>query len=204
MEKNLNFYKKIFLAITDFKFYPYILKTESLNKSFKYFIKLMLLAALFITVYVSKMIFSVMDNFDFDNPYEEQNIMIFGEEILFSFPEEVSVEELRLTADSYKDGKLNKFTIFVFTYSIVFAVFGMTKLVGVLFVAFFVSAICALFRIGIDVKNHIKIAIYTRTLPIILEVLSILIVGRNKRLYNDCVNITYNSICILCSKSSKI
>lgn len=62
-QKKLGFFKKMFLAITDFRVYPYILKTENFWKSFGYFLKLILLVSLLITSYIAGSIFGEMDAF---------------------------------------------------------------------------------------------------------------------------------------------
>lgn len=62
-QKRLSFFKKMALAITDFRIYPYVLKTESVWKSFCYFIKLILIVALLMSTYFCGAIFSNIESF---------------------------------------------------------------------------------------------------------------------------------------------
>ena len=62
-QKRLSFFKKMALAITDFRIYPYVLKTESVWKSFGYFIKLLLIVVLLMSTYFCGTIFSNVESF---------------------------------------------------------------------------------------------------------------------------------------------
>ena len=62
-QKRLSFFKKMALAITDFRIYPYVLKTESVWKSFGYFIKLLLIVVLLMSTYFCGTIFSNVEGF---------------------------------------------------------------------------------------------------------------------------------------------
>ncbi len=65
-QKKLSFFKKMALAITDFRIYPYVLKTEGVWKSFGYFIKLLLIVVLLMSTYFCGAIFSNVESF-FEN-----------------------------------------------------------------------------------------------------------------------------------------
>ena len=62
-QKKFSFFKKMALAITDFRIYPYVLKTESVWKSFGYFIKLLLIVVLLMSTYFCGAIFSNVESF---------------------------------------------------------------------------------------------------------------------------------------------
>ena len=61
--KKLGFLQKIILSITDFRFYPYILKTEKLSRSFLHFILFIMIIAAVITCKFSFLLFDRIDNF---------------------------------------------------------------------------------------------------------------------------------------------
>ena len=68
-QKKLSFFQKIFLAISDFRVYPYILKTEKLAKSFAHFIGFILLIVAAITIRYSSDVMRIID--DFINEYDK-------------------------------------------------------------------------------------------------------------------------------------
>lgn len=67
-DKKIGFFQKTFLAMTDFRVYPYILKTEKLAKSFSYFICFILLLVAIISIRYSSDITSIVG--DFIDEYE--------------------------------------------------------------------------------------------------------------------------------------
>ena len=97
-QKRLGFFKKIFLAITDFRVYPYILKTESFWKSFSYFLKLILLVSLIITAYLAGNIFGDMNTF-----IENYNTTV----------PEFTLQSGELFIDEIKNVKINDDTILI-------------------------------------------------------------------------------------------
>ena len=54
-----NFFKKIYLAITDFRIYPYSQKDRTISAIW-YFIRLVLLCALIISIFLTKYIFDTL------------------------------------------------------------------------------------------------------------------------------------------------
>lgn len=69
LQKKVGFFKKMFLAISDFRLYPFVLKTENTWKSFGYFLKLILLITLMVACYYTASVFSGIEGFI--NNYDE-------------------------------------------------------------------------------------------------------------------------------------
>ncbi len=56
-KKKIGFFKKIILAITDFRFYPYVLKNESASQSFWHFVAFLMLLTLIISIKVTGLVY---------------------------------------------------------------------------------------------------------------------------------------------------
>lgn len=56
-KKKIGFFKKIILAVTDFRFYPHVLKNESTSQSFWHFVAFLLLLTLIISIKVTGLVY---------------------------------------------------------------------------------------------------------------------------------------------------
>ena len=62
-KKKIGFFKKIILAITDFRFYPHVLKNESTSQSFWHFVAFLMLLTLIISIKVTGLVYDKLDVF---------------------------------------------------------------------------------------------------------------------------------------------
>ncbi len=62
-KKKIGFFKKILLAITDFRFYPHVLKNESTSQSFWHFVAFLMLLTLIISIKVTGLVYDKLDVF---------------------------------------------------------------------------------------------------------------------------------------------
>lgn len=241
--KKLGFLQKIILSITDFRFYPYILKTEKLSRSFLHFILFIMIIAAVITCKFSFLLFDRIDNFmsKYDEIVPEfslkdgslsistNDVIILENEVVAVIDTSKTSEEF-LNSNEYKntikyDSRLyinsdlityededglrtsitfsefsndfnkasfyeylsevynspsSKILIFGVLYFGILCGYLFIKLIEVLLLSIFASLVSVLYRIKIDFKNYIKIALYIVTLPYIVELISILVVGSIK------------------------
>lgn len=56
-KKKIGFFKKIILAVTDFRFYPHVLKNESTSQSFWHFVAFLMLLTLIISIKVTGLVY---------------------------------------------------------------------------------------------------------------------------------------------------
>lgn len=235
-EKNIGFFKKVFLAITDFRIYPHILRTENLAKSLKYFIKFMLLITLIIAANIFNNINQEVAKFIEDyNQIVPEFTLVNG---VLNVPEKMTIDVNRSTAviidTSYNRGEyksipndvnkrikiyitsdaitcvspeqeiymyfsdiegthdkasvyayitdlyskpLYNVSLLISIYMLVIVAYVMYKFLDVLIVALVVSIACVMYGIRLNYKNYYQIALYTMTLPCIVEVISIVVVG---------------------------
>ncbi len=62
-KKKMGFFKKMVLAITDFRFYPHVLKNESTSQSFWHFVTFLMLLTLIISIKVTGLVYDKFDVF---------------------------------------------------------------------------------------------------------------------------------------------
>lgn len=62
-KKKMGFFRKIILAITDFRFYPHVLKNESTSQSFWHFVAFLMLLTLIISIKVTGLVYDKLDVF---------------------------------------------------------------------------------------------------------------------------------------------
>ncbi|MBQ9280264.1 MAG: DUF1189 family protein [Clostridia bacterium] len=245
MEKNkkLNFFQKIILSIADFRFYPFVLKTEKLPRSFGHFVCFMMILVALMTWKYSVALFHNIDTFitkydevvpeftlkdgildiskkdtvmlengtiaviDTSNPFSDflesdgyKNITRYNTR-LFINSDAITYEMYDGTRTSFllSNVELNfdkasfyeyisgvyhasstKITIVLALYISIFIGYFTIKLIEVFLFAIFASLVSVLYRIRVEFKNYMKVALYIVTLPYIVEVISILVVGSIK------------------------
>ena len=245
MQKKLkmNFFNKGFLSISDFRFYPYIIKNEKLTASFGYFLTLILLISLFVTFSFSNSLFVAINNFmkDYNEivpdfslsdgvlTIEKQENIVTEDNVFYAIATNYSLSEYKNTTD-YRDSSKYDSRIFINSDSItfdsfnskeivfpwkelsvnftkaslyeyltdllgqvsfkllvicfifigIFIAFIFAKLIEILFYAVFASLISIFYKVRVEFKNYMKIAIYIVTLPYLIELISILLVGSVK------------------------
>ena len=241
--KKLSFFQKVILSITDFRFYPYILKTEKLSRSFGHFILFIMIITAIITCKFSFLLFDRIDSFlsEYDEIVPEfsltdgtlsistKDTIILENEVVTVIDTDKTAEEF-LNSNEYKntikyDSRLyinsdlityededgirtsialsdvgndydktsfyeylteiynspsSKILIFGVLYFGILCGYLIIKIIEVLLLSVFASLVSVLYRIKIDFKNYIKIALYIITLPYIIELISILVVGSIK------------------------
>lgn len=236
----LDFFQKIILSMTDFRFYPYVLKSEKLSQSLAHFTLFIIVLCLLITTKYSMNLFQQVDYFleDYHSIVPEFSIkdgilqveetgnielengiyaivdtsLNYSEYIQSEDYRRIAKYEERLLINSDKvtyesaDGEIASFSFsnvlasydkesffnfFVNFYHdnttkiVIFFVIFVTLLIGylmvkfveIVFLALIASIIASIYRIKIDFKNYLKIAIYCVTFPYIIELISIITVG---------------------------
>ncbi len=245
MEKKekIGFFKKIFLVITDFRIYPFLVKNEKLLKSFAYLISLVLTVSFILSLNVFSKIKegvnelmqnynSIMPEFELSNGNLNVSETIYekiNENFYLIVDTNHSYDEIKSTKEYEKtliyddlaiitakgiviemngeaqyvaefknlDYELNKDTLFIelqnyssnifYKLSIYFSVYAsiciayfIITLIRIIFIAFIISFISLILGIYLKFSNYIKIAIYTHTLPLIIEIISLCLVGTIK------------------------
>lgn len=247
MEKKekLGFFKKMFLVITDFRTYPFLVKFEKFSKSFAYLITLVLLVSLILslnlffklddtvneiienyndvvpefelsgdTLNVSKKVVAEINSdsyliIDTDYTYEEfktteeyRKLLVY-DTVTFINSDKIIIEvdgepmpssEINFGMLNYN---LDKQSLFddLNTYSkdisykiylgfgiyiSIFIAYFITVLFRVLFLACIMSIISIFFGVRLNFANYLKVAIYAYTLPLLIEVIAICMVGTIK------------------------
>ena len=242
MEKNkkLGFFQKIVLSMTDFRVYPYILKTEKLSRSFGHFLCFMMILVALMTGKYAAGLFQRIDKFmeEYDSVVPEftlnngvlditqkDTVIIQGDTVAVidtqnSFSTFLESEEYKnitrydrrlfinsdmITYETYDGARtsfllsqvtmnfdkasfyeyilevyqsdLTKLTMVLTIFMAVFVGYFSIKLLEVLLFAIFASLVAVIYRIRVDFKNYLKIALYIVTLPYLIETVSILVVG---------------------------
>lgn len=111
-QKKLSFFKKMALAITDFRLYPYILKTEKVSKSFGYFLKLILIVTFIMAISTFGTLLSNIENFM--NSYDmvvpdfsfQNGVLSVEEEKNFKIDDDIlTIIDTSMTYDEYKSSE---------------------------------------------------------------------------------------------------
>lgn len=241
-KEKLGFFKKLFLVVTDFRTYPFLVKHEKFHKSIMYLFKLTLILSLILTlnvlIKINDAFQSIMDNYDetipeFElsnnklNVYEKYSQKVNSETYLvintdYTYDEYIETKEystlviydskilvnsdmiiLELNSESHEipfenlQYEMNKQTLYEEllefsndnNYKIYFSIvmfvsiaisYFVTALFKVIFLSFIISIICAMTGVHLNFSNYTKIAIYSYTLPLIIEILAICLVGAGK------------------------
>ena len=245
MEKKekLGFFKKMFLVMTDFRTYPFLVKHEKFYESFAYLLMLALVISLLLSLNIfmkfNDTLEEVIENYDetipefelsetglnvskkigielkndvyllldTDYTYEEYKTTkeyekllkydtIFfinndkiitnlnGEplyEIKFSnFLYSLNKDSLLEELINYSKDPIYKIYLFFSMFISVFVFYFITVVFRVIFVALILSIISIFFGIRLNFLNYIKISIYSYTLPLLIELLTICVVGTIK------------------------
>lgn len=111
-QKKLSFFKKMALAITDFRLYPFILKTEKVSKSFGYFLKLILIVTFIMAICTFSTLLSGIETFmgSYDMMVPEfsfQNgVLNVGEEKNFKLDDDtLAIIDTSMTYEEYKNSE---------------------------------------------------------------------------------------------------
>lgn len=233
----ISFFAKIYLAITDFRFYPYVVQKEKFINALAYFVCFILLMSVILTAGVSVKMLNWLDGFS--EIYNEQvkdfavsdGVLDMSENVEFDYNNvwiytddtkniedidvyDLDVDDYDVSIIALKDcilvGNANvgfvmsdysEFNIKMtkqdlygalqqilsnigFKLLLVFSVFGgvfvaylLAKFINVLFVSFMLWLLGYMFRTKYKFKHYLEIAFYVVTLPIIIEVISIMAIG---------------------------
>lgn len=243
-KENMGFFKKIFLVVTDFRTYPFLVKYEKFYKSILYLLGLIFFTSIILTVNITlkvnntlKMIaenydeivpeFELTDGIldvkktyrqkldeeffmvlDTNYTYEEYkktdeylNLVIYDNVLLVN-KDKITLELYGEPNESIPDFKnvginINKnelyqiikeflsnqeyklYTILAIFISI-YVLYLKAMFIKILFLTFIISIICLARGIMLNYCSYAKIAIYSYTLPLILDVLATCLVGYGK------------------------
>lgn len=240
----LNFLEKVFLAITDFRVYPFLLKNEKLGKAILYMLTLIFIFSAIITGnFVSKVssLFTVFfENYDVIMPeFElEKSNLVVDEKLSYDFDKkdfcivvdtdylyenykttneyddllvydylllinnnkavlELDGEEMFEIDFSGFESSINKASLYdvllkynndfgaklqvvISVFITVVITYIITVTIRVIFIALIASFLSLLYGVKASAKNYIKLAIYAYTLPFIIEIISVCLVGSIK------------------------
>lgn len=245
MEKKekLGFFKKMFLVMTDFRTYPFLVKHEKFSKTFLYLLTLVLIVSLILALNImlslDVALDSIVENYENNVPefelsnntlnvsekiglelsensyllvntdykYDEYRklkeygklylydtvTLVTKDKILVEFrgvPQyDINFSEFNYELDkqglldellAYSTDEGYKLYLSFSIYIIVFMTYFILIMFKVLFVSCVVAIMGAIFGIQLNLANYLKIGIYSYTLPLILEVIAICIVGEIK------------------------
>ena len=242
-KEKLNFFEKVFLAITDFRVYPFLLRNEKIGNAILYVITLVLVMSAILTVnLVSKInvVFEeLIDNYDVTVPdfelkdskldvreviskalnsksyllintnysYEQlkntedyENLFIYDSSIIITSDKivmesdgegviELDFSDVAFNMNKsemfnellkYQSNQVSKIKTDLYIYLTVAITYLFVVIVRVIFIALIASIISLFFGIKASFSNYIKIAIYAYTLPFIIEIISVCVVGTIK------------------------
>lgn len=240
-KEKLSFFKKLYLVITDFRTYPFLVKYEKTYKSILYLFTLVFLISI---VFSTNLIFkfnnsiqTVINNYDdvvpefkienglldiqskisekidkesyivinTDYNYDDyikteeygklviyDNIIIVNKDIMMieSLDSSLKIQYNNLVGDIDKNILYEELTreYSVVEYMIAYGAIYVSIFIGyfiavlfkILFLSLVISLICLVGGIRLNYHNYIKIAIYSYTLPLIIEIIATCLVGAGK------------------------
>lgn len=242
-KEKLNFFEKVFLAITDFRVYPFLLRHEKLSNAILYVITLVLVMSAALTVnLVSKInvVFeelianydTIVPEFELENSkldvhevisktltsksyllintnysYEQlksteeyENLFIYDSSIIITSDKivmesngegviELDFSDVAFNIDKvglfnelskYQSNQLSKIKTDIYIYLTVAITYLFVVIIRIIFIALIASIISLFFGIKASFSNYIKLSVYAYTLPFIIEIISICIVGTIK------------------------
>lgn len=243
----IEFFSKIYLAITDFRLHPFVVQREKLINSLAYFVFIILLASLVMTWKYSARFFNWVDEFlttyneDIEDFTISEGNLNIENEIEYSLSgvqiktdstkvfadidfEEIDTDGYKLSILAFKDffaigssdfgfvtskyegafgditkqmiyqkltnmcsAFLQKLTIIVSLWAILFVSYLLSKSVQLVFIALMLMFLGSMFMLKYKYKHYLQSACYVLTLPIIIEVVSIAVTGT----FVDYATITY-------------
>ncbi len=236
--ERLGFFKRMYLAITDFRWYPFV-QREKTSVAIWYFVLLILLVAMFLSMSFSSTLFenvssllydynNVIPEFTFENGelnvdkeiynVDDDNKFVVdtkytveqyvnakeGEEVLYSnnsiivnndgviytqngvsvvyvFPnlnEKITKDSLRSYLEIMNEDWSVRLAIFFVMWLTIFVVYLITKFIMLLLLVLVTCILNFVFGIKLKFNNYMKIVTYAITLPLIVELVSILVIGR--------------------------
>ena len=253
-KEKLGFLKKLFLVITDFRTYPFLVKNEKFLKSILYLITLTIVVSLIFTANIFLKMDSILkkgiENYheimpefelsngylDVDTKYNEKAgnefflvintdytyeeytktkeysglviyntiILVNNDKIMVEIGNEPVYEiifkdfEYMTNKDKLYEEIINVYegplyiSYLITLYISVFIGYFMAILIKILFLSCLISIICSLTGIRLNFKNYIKLAIYSYTLPLIIEVVAFCLgVGNKDYTYYTILFLTY-------------
>lgn len=243
----INFFSKIYLAITDFRLYPYTVQKEKVINALAYFVCFILLASAVITISFSikasnwtneflSTYYEYIPEFDINSgelkvereiDFSMQGIQIQSDSTKYINDvklEELENEEYRVSIIAYKDafaignealgyvtGKYvdffdnidettvyeklyyinnsvpQKLVIIFSSFAGIFASYLYSKFMQLIFIAVMLMFLGSMFPIKYKYKHYLQVACYVLTLPVIIEVISLVVAGG----IGDYTTITY-------------
>lgn len=237
-KERLGFFKRMYLAITDFRWYPFV-QREKTSAAIWYFILLILLSTMFISMAFSSTLFenissilydynNIIPNFVLesgrlnvekeiynidgeskfvvDTKYtveqyvntkdgedvlcSNNSIILNGNGIIYtkdgvsvvyalpSFSEKITKDSLRSYLDVVNENWSVRLAIFFVIWLTFFIVYLIIKFIMLLLLIFVACILNFAFGIKLKFNNYMKIVTYAITLPLIVEMISILVLGR--------------------------
>lgn len=256
-KEKIGFFKKMFLVITDFRTYPFLIKYEKFYKSFSYLLTLVLFVSLILSLNVflkfNDLFNNILENYEeiipefkfsngelnvskkFQNELDKDTflnlntsytynefkgteeykrllkyttlILVNNDKIIievngeplsmyeidfmdfeYEFNKNMLLKELIM----YSNDNEYKITLAFSMYISIFLAYFISVLTKVIFIACLISIISVFFGVRLSFANYLKIGIYAYTLPLIIEVIAICMIGRVKDYaYYSTVMLTY-------------
>ena len=103
-KKKLGFFKKIILAITDFRFYPHVLKNESSSQSFWHFVGFLMVLTLIISIKVTGLLYDKLEVFleQYDQVVPEFSLDMGILEVDYTGTKEIRNDMIAIVDTSYR------------------------------------------------------------------------------------------------------
>lgn len=236
--EKLSFFKRMYLAITDFRIYPFV-QREKTSVAVCYFTLLILIITLFLSMYFTNNLFDGVSNilyrynekipeFVFENGilniedktynldgetkfvldtsygveeyiYAEEaeevlcatNSIIInkdgviytkgGATIAYIFPslsEKITQNTLYSYLLTIQENWTIRVAIFLMSWLVIFVIYFVLKFLNLMFLIFIAYVLNVVFGTKLKFGNYMKIVTYAITLPLIIELVSILVLGR--------------------------
>ncbi len=233
----LNFFARIYLAITDFRLFPYIVQKEKFVNALLYFLGFILLVSAILATSVSIKILSWLNDFMlvYDSQVEEfsihsgelflekpmnfefNNVQIYGDDTLTSKDIEKEINKIDngqnflllavkdgigignkeqgmifITYDQLNTNKLEVYEMLKHSLTSavsrlsfagailcgIFVSYLISKLIHAVFAALSLLLLGFIFRTKYKFIDYLKVAFYVMTLPIIVELVALLVIGK--------------------------
>ena len=120
----LNFYSRVYLAITDFRLYPYVVQKEKFISAFAYFLCFMILVSIILSVNATVRIVNWLDNFTADYMLQVSDFSVTGGELSTAENMNIDFQGVKIFTDNSKNisdinidiNDLNKYKLIIMAY----------------------------------------------------------------------------------------
>lgn len=103
MGLKLNFYSRVYLAITDFRLYPYVVQKEKFITAFGYFLSFMILVAIILSANATVRVVNWLDNFTADYMIQVNDYSIKDGEFSTSKNMDIEFQGVKIFTDDTKN-----------------------------------------------------------------------------------------------------